>query len=153
AGAVLASIVSPLAGRVSDRRGRKFPMLIGIGCGVGCFLIFTVPLGLAAVMAVTVVYVGWAFTLSTTPAVASVSESAERTRHSTAAPAILLVTFAGGDLVGSIGGAGLAELLGDALVVWALAVLNACIFALLWADRFTQRPRSGHGFTRESPCT
>jgi predicted MFS family arabinose efflux permease len=41
--AALESGVSPVVGRVSDRRGRLFPCLIGLSLGAGLMLLFTLP--------------------------------------------------------------------------------------------------------------
>ncbi|HEY8583926.1 MAG TPA: MFS transporter [Capillimicrobium sp.] len=136
--AAVEAIISPLVGRLSDRRGRMLPIRAGLaGAAVLCVL-FTVPdstLLLAALIVAVTAATGffWA------PAMALLSDAASA-RGVNQGFAFGLVNFAWatGQVTGSAGGGGLAKLTSDALVTGVVAAV-----ALVTLAAVTVRDRRG----------
>ena len=112
--------ISPMVGRVSDRRGRIFPLRIGLTAAAIALLLFTLPqtgLLLAVVIMFETVALGafWA------PAMAMLSDAADAHGMSQAyALALINFAWAAGQILGAGGGGALAKAAGDA-VPFALA--------------------------------
>ncbi len=112
--------ISPMVGRVSDRRGRIFPLRIGLAAAAVTLLLFTLPqtgLLLALVIVLETVGLGtfWA------PAMAMLSDAADVHGMSQAyALALINFAWAAGQIMGAGGGGALAKAAGDA-VPFALA--------------------------------
>lgn len=109
----LEAVAAPVVGRVSDRRGRRLPILIGL---VGS-AVFSAALPwperawvLAPLAVVAVLFFG----LSWAPAMSLVSHTAERRGADQAwAVALINMAWAPGQAFGSLGGGGLARLTSD----------------------------------------
>jgi MFS family permease len=105
--------ISPMVGRVSDRRGRIFPLRIGLAAAAVALLLFTLPksgLLLAVVIMLETVALGafWA------PAMAMLSDAADAHGMSQAyALALINFAWAAGQIVGAGGGGSLAKVAGD----------------------------------------
>lgn len=128
-GAGLEAVISPVAGRFSDRRGRTLPLrggLIGVAIGLACFSLASSTLALALVLVSTSLPLGvfWA------PVMALVSDTAETHGIDQAhAAALMNLAWAAGQLVGSAGGGAAGKALGDAAPTLAVAAL--CVATLL----------------------
>jgi predicted MFS family arabinose efflux permease len=129
AGSVLATFVSPLAGRLSDRKGRFWPIQIGMLSGTACLVGLSFVSNSPVIVLLAIGYLGWSFNLIASPVIAFISDVTEFTTWESAIPAIILVAFAGGELVGSVGGSTLATLSSDAVAyrVFALAGVSMLI--------------------------
>jgi predicted MFS family arabinose efflux permease len=128
AAAGVEAVVSPLVGRLSDRRGAQAvvrPALLG---AVVALVVLQLP-GTAAGLAVAVVVAGGALGVLWAPAGGVLSRGAERVGLEQGfAFALFNLAWAGGFTAGSAGGGGLAEAAGDAvpyLIVAALFALTA----------------------------
>ncbi|MBW3665943.1 MAG: MFS transporter [Actinobacteria bacterium] len=136
------AILSPLIGRLSDRRGRMLPIRTGLACAVPAALVLPLPghavlEGLAIIAAVVALAAFWA------PAIASLSDTAQATGVAYALVfALVNAGWAAGQVVGAAGGAALAGLTTDAVPYGALAALCLLTLALSVADR-----RPGQGFS------
>jgi predicted MFS family arabinose efflux permease len=138
AAAVLESGVSPIVGRVSDRRGRLFPCLIGLSFGAGVMVLFTLPTQawqLMALVAIAAPTVGmlWA------PSMALLSDGAEALGIAQGlAFALSNLGWSIGQTLGSAASARLADATSDAVPYLILAVIClATVAILLRARRFT----------------
>lgn len=135
-GAGLESVISPAAGRFSDRHGRTLPLrggLVGVGVGVGCFSLpsSTVALGTLIVLTSLALGVFWA------PVMALVSDVAEQhTVDQAHAAALMNLAWAAGQIIGSAGSGASAKALGNGAPT--LAVTALCLITLLGL-----RPRAG----------
>jgi MFS family permease len=135
AAAALESIVSPLVGALSDRRGRLVPLrggLIGATAALACFTLPRTALPLAALIVASAAALGafWA------PAMALLADAAERYGLDQAlASALMNLAWAGGQIVGAGAGGALAKLSGDLLPTAAAAALCALTLAALAARR------------------
>ncbi|HLH13754.1 MAG TPA: MFS transporter [Solirubrobacteraceae bacterium] len=139
-GAALESLVSPLAGRVSDRHGRVLPLRAGC-LAVGLALAaFTLP-SEAAVLAALVALVSMLLGVFWAPVMALLSDLAETHALDQAhAAALMNLAWAAGQIAGAVGSGAVAGSLGDAAPTLALAVL--CLLTLLVTrGRALRRPQ------------
>jgi MFS family permease len=121
-------VVSPIAGRLSDRRGRLTPIRVGLMGAVVVAALLPLPetpVLLAAVLVAAVVALGtfWA------PAMALLSDASDAAGvEQGLAFGLANLAWAGGILAGGAGGAALADATSDAL---AYALLGAvCLITL-----------------------
>lgn len=117
--------VTPLVGRQSDRRGRMLPVRGGLFVTIPLLLCFTLPSSVALLGLLIVVLAGalggfWA------PAMAMLSDRAEaRGLDQGLAVALINLAWAGGQIVGSSAGGGIAKTAGDGLPMTLTASLYA----------------------------
>jgi MFS family permease len=127
--AALEGLVSPVAGRISDRRGRLAPSVAGLACGAVVMALLPLPearLPLIALVIVAAPAVGllWA------PAMAMLSDGAEaRGLDQGLAFALINLAWSVGALCGAAGGAWVGESVGDAVAYLSLSALCACSLA------------------------
>jgi MFS family permease len=124
------ALVSPAVGRVSDRRGRMFPLRIGLAGAAFVLLWFTISetvVVVAGVVVLAAVALGsfWA------PAMAMLSDAAESRGIGLGyAMALINLAWATGQVVGAGGGGALAKATGDGVPFAISAVLCATTLAL-----------------------
>jgi MFS family permease len=134
--------LSPVLGRVSDRRGRLVPIRIGlVGTAVAALLLplpgAVVPLALLVVLAAAALAGFWA------PAMALLSDAAERAGVEQGfAFALTNLAWAGGQVTGGAAGGSVAQATADAIpyAVLALACL-ATLAAVALRRRYFARTR------------
>jgi MFS family permease len=125
------ALVSPAVGNISDRRGRMFPLRIGLASAAVILLGFTVPrtaFVLGAVVVLQTVALGsfWA------PAMAMLSDAADSHGLSQGyALALINLAWAGGQIIGAGGGGALAKAAGDAVPFAISAALCAATLGLV----------------------
>jgi MFS family permease len=138
AGAALESATAPLAGRYSDRVGRRNPYTVGLAiCAVAMALIAVAEtLGLVITgLVVTSFGAGLCFT----PAMALLSESAEATGlHQGFAAGLSNMAWASGQVIGGAAGGAVASVTNNA--VPSLAVATLLLLTVAYARR-TLAPR------------
>jgi MFS family permease len=125
AGAALEAALAPIAGRISDRVGRRLPYVTGLAvCAVAMITI-------AAAAALGVVIAGLILTslgagLCFAPALTLISDTAEESRlHQGFAAGLSNMAWASGQVIGGVGGGVVASLTGNAVPSLAIAVLLA----------------------------
>jgi MFS family permease len=122
------AVLSPFVGRLSDTRGRLTPIRIGLVCATAGALVAPLP-DTAVLVAVVVLFVYVALAGLWTPAMALISDAAERSRVEQGyAFAIINMAWALGQLVGSGAGGALADAAGDDLPYAAMAALCGATF-------------------------
>jgi MFS family permease len=131
--AIAEAVASPTFGRVSDRRGRLWPIRLGLAAAALCAVVLPLPelvvwVGLAVIAAELALGLCW------TPAMALLSDSVERAGvEQWLAFALVNLAWAGGQVAGASGGGGLAEATSDAvpfaISAGALALTAAAISA------------------------
>lgn len=123
AGAALEAVLAPLAGRMSDRIGRRAPYVAGL---VVCALAMVV-LGLAAQLGVVLtalIVTSLGAGLSFAPALTLLSEMAEETRmHQGLAAGLSNMAWASGQVLGGIGGGVVASFAGNGLPSISISIL------------------------------
>jgi MFS family permease len=135
--AVLETGVSPVVGRVSDRRGRIVPCMIGLGIGVGLMLLFPWPnaawqLIALVVLAAPAVGMLWA------PSMALLSDGAESLGIAQGiAFALSNLGWSIGQTAGAAASARLADATSDAVPYLLLAAVCCGTIAVLARARRT----------------
>ncbi len=146
AGAALEAVLAPIAGRASDRIGRRTPYVAGLTiCAVamiGVALTQTLG-GVLAALIVTSLGAGLCFA----PALTLLSDVAESSRlHQGFAAGLSNMAWASGQVVGGVGGGVVASLTGNALpsIAIALLLLVTVLYAFhSLAPPVTTRPAEG----------
>jgi MFS family permease len=133
--AALEAIANPVVGRFSDRVGRIPPMRISVFAGAIVALLLPWP-GEAYLLAALVVLGGVSFGSFWTPAMALLSDQAERRGLEHAYVfAIVNLAWAPGQTLGSSGSGALAHVTSDTVPYVLLAAACLLTFALLWRSR------------------
>lgn len=136
AAAAVEAVVSPIVGRVSDRRGRAFPIRAGLaGVLLACVLLplseaEAILLAVTAIGAAAVVGMLWA------PAMAMLSDGAESAGVAQGlAFGLVNLAWAGGQVAGTAGGSATADATSDTLTYALVGVLVAASLALALRTR------------------
>jgi MFS family permease len=121
--AAVEAALSPLAGRVSDRRGRIVPIRLGLLASGAMAVLLPLP-DAVVVMAVAVVAAFAALGMLWAPAMALVSDASETAGLDQGlAFALANLAWAGGHVIGGAAGARLADAFSDAVPYVCLAVI------------------------------
>jgi MFS family permease len=120
-------------GRLSDRRGRTTPIRAGLIAAAIAALVLPIP-ETVVLVAVALVAVVLAMSLIWTPAMALLSDNAEAAGLDLAfASAMVSFAWAGGQVIGGSGFAGLADATTDAAAYGLIAALFAVTLASVLA--------------------
>ena len=123
--------MAPAVGHLSDRRGRMFPLRIGLAGAAVVLLCFTLPRS-ALLLAVVIVLATVALGTFWAPAMAMLSDAADLHGMSQGyALALINLAWAAGQIAGAGGGGALAKAAGDGLPFAAAAGLCALTLGLL----------------------
>ncbi len=135
--AAVEAVLSPLAGRLSDRHGRLTPIRAGLIGAVVMAALLPLPGSvalLAGAMMLAFAALGWFWA----PAMAMLSDASEEAGLDLAlAFSFSNLGWALGHVLGAGGGGALAEWTADAVVYLALGVV--CAATLLWVTTLTRR--------------
>jgi len=129
--AAIEAVVAPLAGRLSDRRGRLMPSVIGLAASSGFMLLLALPetawlLGLTLVLAAPAIGMLWS------PAMAMLSDGAEaRGVDQGLAFGFVNLGWGLGHTIGAVAGPALSDVSSDAVTYGALAAVCALALAAL----------------------
>jgi MFS family permease len=127
------AIMSPVVGRVSDRRGRLFPLRIGLAGAAVALALFTVP-QTAPLLALVITLETLALGTFWAPAMALLSDAADAQGMSQGyAMALINLAWAAGQIAGAGGGGALAKAAGDGLPFAVSSALCAATFGLVIA--------------------
>lgn len=133
AGAGLEAVLAPIAGRLSDRVGRRAPYVIGLSiCALAMIAVALAATlgGVLAALIVTSLGAGLCFA----PALTLISDVAEASRlHQGFAAGLSNMAWASGQVIGGVGGGVVASRTGNALPSIAIAALLAA--TVLYAFR------------------
>jgi MFS family permease len=139
----LEAALSPLLGRVSDRRGPTSVVAVAIVAAAAVSIVLPLP-DTAWLLAVFVVAAGLSYGAFWVPAMAILSRGAESTGlEQSFAFALMNLAWAAGQGFGSLAGGAVAERAGDAVPYAACAVLCLATLAAVQRSRWAARqPRS-----------
>ena len=127
--AALEAVLSPIVGRLSDRRGRLVPIRFGLVAGAALLVVIPIP-DSAPVVAVLFVCVVLADGVFWAPAMALLSDEVERARVQQGyAFAFTNIAWSAGQLVGNGAGSALAQATADWVSYTAVALLFVATFA------------------------
>lgn len=136
AGAALEAMLAPMAGRISDRVGRRLPYVLGLSvCAVAMIGVAVAATlgGILGALIVTSLGAGLCFA----PALTLISDVAEASSlHQGFAAGLSNMAWASGQVIGGIGGGVVASLTGN--VVPSLAITVLLLATVLYAYRVLQ---------------
>jgi MFS family permease len=125
------AVISPIAGRLSDRRGRYLPIRAGLTGALVMAVLLPLP-GSVAVLGLAILFAFAALGSFWAPAMALLSDASEETGLDQAlAFSISNLAWAVGHLIGASAGGAVAELSSDAVPYGALALITAVTLAAL----------------------
>ena len=128
------SVVSPLAGRFSDRRGRLAPLLAGLVGGAAMFALLPWP-DTALVLTIVIIVGTPVIGLLWAPAMAMLSDGADHVGlEQGLAFGVMNLTWATGQTIGDIGGSRLGESAGDEVAYLTLSAICVAAFIVLRAS-------------------
>ncbi|HVV89771.1 MAG TPA: MFS transporter [Solirubrobacterales bacterium] len=132
-GAAIESVLAPLAGRLSDRVGRRAPYVLGMAICAASMVFFAIAGSLATVIvALLLTSLGSGFCFA--PAMTLISDAAEESGlHQGFAVGVTNMAWAAAQVVGGVAGAAVAGVTGDAAPSIAIAVL--LVLTILYAFR------------------
>jgi len=131
--AAVAACASPVVGRLSDRRGWRRPVMFGLTASAVCVVLLPLPSSAALLFALVVV-ADPLFGLSYPPAGAMISHGAESAGLAQGyAFALFNIAWAGGQVVGNAGCAGLAQATADAVPYVVLSLV--CVVTIVTVKR------------------
>jgi DHA1 family multidrug resistance protein-like MFS transporter len=137
--AAVEAIVSPTVGHISDRRGRMFPLRIGLAAATVVLLCFT-PAKSVVVAAAVVVLASVALGIFWAPAMAMLSDVADSSGLSQGyAMALTNLAWAAGQIVGAGGGGALAKATSDTVPFALSAGLCLATLALVLVGPLSNR--------------
>jgi MFS family permease len=143
AGAALEAFAAPVVGRISDRRGRLIPSVIGVTGGAIALALLPWPSS-TWLLAAVIILAGPAIGILYTPAMAMLSDGAEDFGVAQGfAFALVNLAWATGQSVGDAGSARLADAVGDRvpyLILAAACVVTLAVLVREVARRSPQRP-------------
>jgi MFS family permease len=132
-GAAIEAVLAPLAGRMSDRIGRRGPYVLGMVICAAALVFFALADSLATVIAsllLTALGSGFCFA----PAMTLISDAADASGlHQGYAVGVTNMAWAAAQVVGSVAGAAIAGVTGDGAPSIAIAVLM--VLTILYAFR------------------
>ena len=127
--AAFEAVISPLAGRLSDRHGRLAPIRVGLACAAVMAVLLPLP-GVVLLLAAALVLVVAALGTFWAPAMALLSDASETAGLDQAlAFSIANLAWALGHVLGGGGGGALADATSDALVYGLLGATCAVTLA------------------------
>ena len=119
---------APVIGRITDRRGRRLPIMVGLSASALATALLPWP-DSGAVLAVIAIFSALSFGVSWTPAMSFVTETAERIGVDVAwGVALINLAWAPGQALGAFGGGALARATSDAVPYLLLS--GACLVTL-----------------------
>lgn len=129
--AAVESAISPAIGRLSDRRGRLLPLRAGLAAATVVLALVTLP-STVALLAIVLIGVACGIGAFWAPAMALLSDSAERGGLDQGlAAALMNLAWAGGQILGSGAGGAAAKRFGDAAAFGACAALCGLTLVML----------------------
>lgn len=132
-GAAIESVLAPLAGRLSDRVGRRAPYILGMAICAVSMVFFALADSLGTVIAsLLLTSIGSGFCFA--PAMTLISDAADASGlHQGYAVAVTNMAWAAAQVLGGVAGAAIAGATGDAAPSIAIAILLA--LTILYAFR------------------
>jgi MFS family permease len=139
----LEAVITPAVGRLSDRRGRVVPLRFGLTAATVALVCFTLP-RTAVVLACVVIAIAVTLGAFWAPAMAMLSDAADRSGLDQGlAAALMNLAWAGGQIIGAGGGGAVAKATGDALPIMIAAGLCAVTLVIGARRRRVARVSAG----------
>ena len=137
---VLSTLVAPMVGRVTDRRGAGVPLCAGLLTTAALVLLMPLPHTVFLLAALSVITVGGPLTAYTIPAISLITESAERIGLALIVSTMMFnIAWAIGETVGAPAAASISQATTDAVPLLALAVIMVATFGAVIATGLMRR--------------
>lgn len=137
---VLSTLVAPMVGRVTDRRGAGVPLCVGLLTTAALVLLMPLPHTVFLLAALSVITVGGPLTAYTIPAMSLITESAERIGLALIVSTMMFnIAWAIGETVGAPAAASISQATADAVPLLALAVIMVATFGAVIATGLMRR--------------
>jgi MFS family permease len=147
AAAGVSTLLAPLVGRVTDRRGPFRPMLAGLAVSALLMAALPLPDSALSLAVLSVITLGAPLTAYLIPAASLITEAAERTGVELAVATMTLnIAYAVGETVGAPAGASISQATSDAvplLLIAALMALTLPAAAAVWRRQRAEPPTTG----------
>ncbi|MCW2981101.1 MAG: Arabinose efflux permease [Solirubrobacterales bacterium] len=132
-GAAIESVLSPIAGRLSDKVGRRAPYVLGMAICAVAMLVFAAADSLVVVvLALLITSLGSGLCFA--PAMTLISDAAEASGlHQGYAVGVTNMAWAAAQVVGSVTGAAIAGVTGDAAP--SIAIAGVLVLTIVYAFR------------------
>lgn len=146
AGAGLEALLAPIAGRLSDRVGRRAPYVFGLSICAVAMIVIALAQTLGAVLAALII-TSLGAGLCFAPAMILISDIAEASNvHQGFAAGLSNMAWASGQVVGAVGGGAVASLTGNVIPSVAIAaLLVATVFYAFHSLPSPPAPRPAEG--------
>jgi MFS family permease len=132
-GAAIESVLSPIAGRLSDKVGRRAPYVLGMAICAVAMLVFAAA-GSLVVVVLALLITSLGSGLCFAPAMTLISDAAEASGlHQGYAVGVTNMAWAAAQVVGSVTGAAVAGVTGDAAP--SIAIAGVLVVTILYAFR------------------
>jgi len=144
---LLSTLLAPGIGRLVDRRGAGLPLCLGLIVTAGLLAVLPLAQSALALAVLSVITLGGPLTAYTIPAMAMITESAERAGIALAVATMLLnLAWAFGETIGAPAAAGLSQATSDAVAFLFLsAIMVLTLGPVLRARLRGPTPSSGPG--------
>lgn len=147
-GAAIESVLSPIAGRLSDKVGRRAPYVLGMSICAVAMVVFALAASLPVVI-LSLLITSLGSGLCFAPAMTLISDAAEESGlHQGYAVGVTNMAWAAAQVLGGVAGAGVAGATGDAAPSIAIAVI--LVATILYAFR-ALTPEAGEPGERSDP--
>ena len=137
---VLSTLVAPMVGRLTDRRGAGVPLCAGLLTTAVLLLLMPLPHTVFLLAALSVITVGGPLTAYTIPAMSVITDSAERIGLALIVSTMMFnIAWAIGETVGAPAAASISQATSDAVPLLALAVIMVATFGAVIAVGLVRR--------------
>ena len=126
---VVSTLLAPMIGRLTDRRGPGLPLCVGLLTATPLLLVVPLPESVLALAVISVITLGGPLTAYTVPAIAVITDSAERVGITLVMSSMLFnIAWAIGEMIGAPAAAGISQATSDAVPLALLAAIMLATF-------------------------
>jgi MFS family permease len=154
--AAVSTVLAPIVGRITDRRGPFSPLRIGLVASAIAMALLTLPSSAASLAVFSVLALGAPLSAYLIPAAALATEATERTGIALAVATMMInIAYAIGETVGAPAAASISQATSDAVPLLMIAGLMTLtlLAALVVMRGFQREPTPPSGADGDQPST